>query len=242
MHRDNYLSIEYFENLLLERIKLADEDVQEFSDNAMDCELISSSAQMQISICRTSYAKGEGSLDLSKCFNSFLKYLFLSEKCFKKVGERHSRNDIDITSVRFVASAIVYGECLCFSKAELVKMASCIPEGIDQLVDMLLSFYQPDREISDVLKDVKKYKQLVEILNSDDPAFKIKKMKNYLNQWPKKLGIRAPDGIRPLHETPTYDGYWCYEAAAVVIMADIDDESFKDPEFYPSELMSWRKE
>jgi len=76
--------------------------------------------------------------------------------------------------------------------------------------------------------------------NSDDKAFQAKKLKTYLDQWPKKLGIRAPNGARPLHETPTYDGYWCYEAAAVVIVADIDDESFRDHEFYPTELMSWR--
>ena len=239
MLRDNYLNVEYFESLLLERIKLAGEDAQEYFDNKMDCELISSAAQMQISICRASYAKGEG-LELSNYFTSFLEYLFLSEKCFETVGERHSRNDIDLTSVRFVLSAIVYGKCLGFSHSDLTKMAECIPYGIEQLVDRLLSHYQPEREISEVLKEKGKYKQLIEIMNSDDKAFQAKKLKNYLDQWPKKLGIRAPDGIRPLHETPTYDGYWCYEAAAVVIVCGIDDESFRDHEFYPADLMSWR--
>jgi hypothetical protein len=42
---------------------------------------------------------------------------------------------------------------------------------------------------------------------------------------------------------PDYDGYyWCYEAAAVAMAFNIDDASFIDHEYYPSELMSWWKE
>ena len=197
-------------------------------------------ARSTINNIRIRYLRGDSDLNIAPYYEKFLEILYKSEKCFQEEGERYSPNDIDLTSVRFVSSTIVYGKCLGFSHSDLTKMAECIPSGIEQLVDRLLSHYQPEREISEVLKEKGKYKQLIEIMNSDDKAFQAKKLKNYLDQWPKKLGIRAPDGIRPLHETPTYDGYWCYEAAAVVIVCGIDDESFRDHEFYPADLMSWR--
>ncbi|MBF4636310.1 DUF1911 domain-containing protein [Agreia pratensis] len=35
----------------------------------------------------------------------------------------------------------------------------------------------------------------------------------------------------------SYGGYWCFEAAAVVKLLDIDDSSFRDNEFYPADLV-----
>jgi len=232
--RDSWQSLGFFNNLIKEGTELF-----ELQLSRNDCFNIARASYQILGNVRVSYAKGGLLSELKNLYSLFLKYIVLSKKCYEKTGE--DDYPADLTIPRFVSSAIVYGECLGFDKPELKKMAECIPAGIDQLVDRLLAHYQPDREISDVLKEKGKYKQLIEILDSDDKDFQAKKLKNYLNQWPKKLGIRAPDGIRPLHETPTYDGYWCYEAAAVVIVADIDDESFKDHEFYPAELMSWRK-
>ena len=207
-----------------------------------DCVDKSMAARLIIESIRLGYVLGNLKDGLKPHYIIFVETLISSEKCFGKEEERYSPNDIDLTSVRFVSSTIVYGECLGFSQSDLPQISECIPSGIEQLVDRLLSYYQPDRTISEALKEKGKYKQLIAIMDSDDKAYQAKKLKNYLDQWPKKLGIRAPDGIRPLHETPTYDGYWCYEAAAVVIVCDIDDESFKDHEFYPSELMSWREQ
>ncbi len=232
--RDKFLTNEYFDC----RIK---EEGEIFSllENG-GCRDQSMLAESMLGFIRLRYASISGIEELKITYNRFLEILYSSEKCFQKAMK--TERPITLTNVRFVSSAIVFGECLGVSQSELTTMAKCIPAGKDQLVDRLLSHYQADRKISTDLTEKAKYKQLVAILDMEDKKQQAKKLKIYLDQWPNKLGIRAPDGVRPLHETPTYDGYWCYEAAAVVIVSDIDDESFKDHEFYPSELMSWRKE
>jgi hypothetical protein len=38
-----------------------------------------------------------------------------------------------------------------------------------------------------------------------------------------------------------YFGYWCWEAAAVAVMMDIDDMSFRDHESYPKDFADWAR-
>jgi len=38
-----------------------------------------------------------------------------------------------------------------------------------------------------------------------------------------------------------YFGYWCWEAAAVAVMMDIDDATFRDHEHYPKDLADWAR-
>ncbi len=204
------------------------------------CDEIEDACALSLREIHNMYAVGS-ELKKIKCkFKAYLEVLTKAETCYESLrGSSIDNSKLSVTPNIF--STIVYAECLSFDRLVLEQLVKYIPSGKDQLVDRLLCHYQPERKINEELKEKGKYKQLIEILDSSDKAFQAKKLKTYLDQWPKKLGIRAPDGIRPLHETPTYDGYWCYEAAAVVIVADIDDESFKDHEFYPAELMSWRK-
>ena len=234
--RDHFCDETYFKTLLQE---IHDVYSDEFKGKGKgDCEDLSDACVEHVACVRVSYAKGDSVRVMNKYYSAFLKHVFYADKVCKATNE--NEKSILLLKPYFVSSAITFGESLGFTNDKLIKVAEYIPSGKNQLVDILLSHYLPDRKISEVLREKGKYKQLIEILESKDKAFQAKKLKNYLDQWPKKLGIRAPDGIRPLHETPTYDGYWCYEAAAVVIVCGIDDESFRDHEFYPADLMSWR--
>ena len=234
--RDKWKDKIYFEELISE---IHEVHKDEISGKEKDCYFQGLTSIELLACARIAYADGNSYIEIKHRYDFFLKHLFQSEECHKQKDGEDSR-PTSLINVRFISSSLVFGECLGYKKTELKNMAECIPAGVDQLVDGLLAYFQPDRVISDVFEEKGKYKQLIEILDSNDKALQAKKLKNYLDQWPKKLGIRAPDGIRPLHETPTYDGYWCYEAAAVVIVCGIDDESFRDHEFYPADLMSWR--
>jgi hypothetical protein len=231
--RDKWRDKNYFEELILEIHEVYKDGISGKEEN---CYIQSIASIALLACARIAYSKGDSFDEVKQRYDFFLKHLLQSEECYQKDEERESL----LKNTRFVSSTIVYGECLGYDYATLQIMAKCIPAGKEQLVDRLLSAYQPDRPISTYLDEARKYKQLIAILDSDNKAQQAKKLKSYLDQWPKKLGLRAPDGLKPLHTTPTYDGYWCYEAAAVVIVCGIDDESFRDHEYYPGELMSWR--
>jgi len=185
---------------------------------------------------RVSYIRGDTRDAMRILFRRFVDVLWESEVCNQK-GERNTANDVNLTSLQFSLSAIAFGEGLGFSKKDLEAVARSIPTGRDQLIDSIMAVYQSDRTIYEKLYKPGVYRKLLDVLSAPrekQPGLILK----YLNNWEKAL---QKDGRWGSHQRPTYDGYWCYEAAAVVAAFDIDDSSFIDHEYYPSDLMRWRK-
>ena len=235
--RDRWKEKAFFDDAIVETHRVWKEDLKD-----ENCRSYSRAAYSFLRCALRSYARGDSREAVREHYDFFLKHLFLSDECYDKPGNTDWRPVSDLTNTRFVACALVYGECLGHPCTDLRHLARCIPEGDSQFVDRLLAYYQPGRRISEVFKDKGKYKPLMSILEIDDPKQQAKKLKAYLDSWYKRLGIQGPEGPRPWHKNPNYDGqYWCYEAAAVVIICGIDDSGFRDHENYPGELMSWRE-
>lgn len=235
--RDRWKDKAFFDDAIAETHRVWEEDLTD-----EDCEFYSRAARAFFRCALLSYAGGDPREVVREHYDFFLEHLYRSDECYDRPGNTDWRPVTDLTNTRFVASALVYGECLGHTCADLRHLARCIPEGESQFVDRLLAHYQPGRRIGALFKDKGKYKPLMNILEIDDPKQQVKKLKAYLDGWHKRLGIYGPEGPRPWHENCNYDGqYWCYEAAAVVIVCGIDDSGFRDHESYPGELMSWRE-
>ena len=203
---------------------------------SLKCSEISSAARYYLSCVKIAYVRGDGVEEMRQLYRYFVDYLWQSEQCFQEVLHTCS-NDINLTSLQFCMPAIAFGEGLGFGKKDLETVARCIPAGRDQLVDTVMAVYEPGRIIHDKLTKPGVYRKLLDVISApkEKQAGLIQK---YLNNWEKSL---QKDGRGRSHEQPTYVGYWCYEAAAVVAAFDIDDSSFIDHEYYPSDLMRWRK-
>lgn len=68
-------------------------------------------------------------------------------------------------------------------------------------------------------------------------------VKRYLDNWyPAFSGCSWHDGhlIKKEHMSP-YNGYWSFEAAAICVIHDIDDSSFRDHLVYPKDLADWAR-
>ncbi len=66
-------------------------------------------------------------------------------------------------------------------------------------------------------------------------------MRKYLEGW-YAANARSVDaglglGIGAHEKMIRYIGYWCWEAAALVLMLDLDDSGFQDHEHYPRDLV-----
>ena len=173
--RDSWNQKTYFCDLIKEIHKVYIDEI----NGKGDCEDKSRASIAMLTCIRSSFSLGDSVEEIKVHFALFLKNLLLSEECFKQNDD--DNKPISLINVRFVSSVIVYGECLGFSQYNLVKMADCIPFRKEQFVDRLLSHYQPDRPISDILKEKGKYKQLIEIMDSEDKVLQAKKIKNYLS-------------------------------------------------------------
>ena len=202
---------------------------------------ISDAGKYYLENIRTAYSRGDEPSVMRMLFEKGMHYLWLGEQCFNERG-RYSPHDVNVVAPTFSIPALVFALGLGYERSVIELLARFIPEaGRDRLVDTLYSNYDPDRKIGDHFKESARDKPLIKVIEASAekrPGL----LKKYLDSWPKRLGRKAPDGMKPWHTYPSFDGYWCYSAAAVVAVYDIDDSSFINHEFYPTELMQWRRE
>jgi hypothetical protein len=86
------------------------------------------------------------------------------------------------------------------------------------------------------------YESLIDLLESEDPAEQASIMKQAVEDW-------YPDNEgEPFHDTHKqisvavsggYFGYWCFELAALSVILNIDDTSFKNHITYPKDLADY---
>lgn len=114
-----------------------------------------------------------------------------------------------------------------------------IASGRDLFIDRLLSVYDPDRPLAGQILEKPLYGKLHAVFDAAHekrPAM----IAAYLDHWEKMLLADRHPGTRypcPERQQGEWKGYWCYPAAAVVAALNIDDSSFIDHEFYPTDLM-----
>ncbi|CBG90248.1 PoNe immunity protein domain-containing protein [Citrobacter rodentium] len=79
------------------------------------------------------------------------------------------------------------------------------------------------------------YKPLLDVIlasENDRPAL----MKKFVEGWYRSMKPAAWHGNDKSYEG-VYYGYWCFEAALVVNLLNIDDSSFKDNVYYPKDMI-----
>jgi hypothetical protein len=93
------------------------------------------------------------------------------------------------------------------------------------------------RNVTENLISKKRFNKLHSVIlasENDRPTL----MMNYLNAWYKLIG--SPDFH--LMDTDAYDGYWCWEAALVTKLYNIDDTIYLNHTYYPKDLVHWNGE
>ena len=70
-------------------------------------------------------------------------------------------------------------------------------------------------------------------------------LKRYLEGWYKMYENKDGAGTLGIGghvKMIRYQGYWCWEAAAVCVMLGIDDDSFANHPYYPKDLADWARQ
>jgi hypothetical protein len=132
---------------------------------------------------------------------------------------------------------------LTFAKAvdldlSLVKEAISIMAqvGVDRLFDLIMvQLGDKNRKIGEKVRHPKIFKKLLSVVEAPEverPGL----MKAYLDGW---YASTLQAGLNDNHakDSRSYRGYWCYEAALVVMLWNIDDSSFRNNPYYPKDLV-----
>ena len=67
-------------------------------------------------------------------------------------------------------------------------------------------------------------------------------IKKYLSNWYPNMKKFINYDVHKSKGDGVFNGYWSFEAAAVVALNNIDDSSFRDMDFYPRDLADYGKE
>lgn len=111
----------------------------------------------------------------------------------------------------------------------------------DALLDKLVLLILPDRKQGIKLQHPKAYQPLFDAINAAKEE-QPKLMQKFLKGWYKSM---RKCGWYDIHLSPgkyNFNGYWCWEAAMVTLLYDMDDSSYRDMPFYPKDMVDYARQ
>lgn len=206
-------SVQWFEN------KLENGEVKE--NRILPVKDAANSDRMMIVIAK--YSRGDDTNDLKNEFSKvFEEFIALS-----KQGVTHSYS----TNLTFLSLAIL----LNTSKSDLETLK---PLNLRQ--DSLMNFLingEMTNEISKENLQREDYKSLYELIFMADKREQSEQLKTFVNDvWYKTNDEMGWYDSHKETKVNIYNGYWCFEAAAVAKLLNVPDDNLKDSQYYPYDL------
>ncbi len=144
-------------------------------------------------------------------------------------------------AVSFVSVAVLLG-----NGAAVQELAEWLSRyrGEDMLFESLIEpAVAAPREVNEFFHQQPYDPLLDSVYTAETPEQASRFVRRYLDGWYRAFdGCAWHDGhlVHKEHMSP-YNGYWAFEAAAVCVIHDIDDSTFRDHLVYPKDLADWAR-
>ncbi len=126
---------------------------------------------------------------------------------------------------------------------QIARSLDCY-RGQDILFEALIAPAVPDPRDNTDFFHTEPYDPLIDAFyTADTPEESVAFIQKYLAGWYKSFdGVPWHNGhLKANDEYMNYYGYWSFEAAAISVIYDIDDSSFRDHLVYPKDLADWAR-
>ncbi|MEL7145206.1 MAG: PoNe immunity protein domain-containing protein [Bacteroidota bacterium] len=194
------------------------------------------------------YSKGGNSKEM---LSYFVPVVDLIEKFwFERIKLTHKRqllNQYGLSNYFQMLTILSVGYLLDVSESHFEKIAKAIER--DGVYDLIYSFIISKKlsEFSTSLQESYEgvfiipelYTLLREAITEENKEKSAALIDEFITQkWYAGLS-KAGVGYVERHDSKSdsYNGYWCFEAAAVVKIKGLDDSSFRDHPYYPADLV-----
>ncbi|GAA0824384.1 hypothetical protein GCM10009111_35020 [Colwellia asteriadis] len=150
-----------------------------------------------------------------------------------RIGLEEIREDYLEDWLRWLAFAYCLGMGQDYYQQVLELIAN---QGQDGLLDNIaVAMGDKGRAVAKSALFKKRFGKLFKVIEAE-PVYKSALVKVYLDAWYTLYGSLDTH----LLDNDAYNGYWCWGAALVVKLYNIDDSSFIDHEYYPKDLVHWQ--
>jgi hypothetical protein len=156
-----------------------------------------------------------------------------------------SINQGGATEIRFASMLVLCkptrAEAQAF--ADVYQRSNEGPDGLDLIIKALLQrLGAPMKRRAKSLKWPRAYQLLWDAIDPKTrDADRPKLIKRFLKQWLPLMQRSGQAETLAAVWNHTYVGYWCLEAAAVVVAFGIDDTLFRDDMYYPRDFADWAR-
>jgi len=246
MLRDNLKNKKYFDD----RVDFRQECIREDIDDLKNDNSLSLDSKMQFAfglvsdtmeLLHQKYSRGDDLAEFKPHLLSALEYRGWQKHYADLLPDNEQTARIDWEELheddlRRTIIWLAFAYCLDMGKDYYQQVFTLIDnQGIDAILDNLaVDMAGTEREIANTPLFKKRFGRLYKVIDGT-PEQRPALVKAYLDGWYKAEG--SPD--YHLMDTDAYTGYWCWGAALVVKLYNIDDSSFIDHEYYPKDLVHW---
>jgi len=237
-------TIDYFDKGIAFRQKTIDRDKDSVNSLPLPkgrASSVHSLCERSVMLCIQRYSRGDAIAEIKQSVTQMAQIFGLRYKTILSIdldkGVREMWENLTLTQLYDNLTCLTFIVSLRYpadDKADVLKWIG--HEGEDGLLDRVaVQLGEESRRIAETSKYVDVYDALIAVIDAatEDRSLLLK---NYVESWYKRMKIISWHGN---HKGEAYVGYWCFEAALVAMLWNIDDSAFANHKNYPADLVKF---
>ncbi|OCG41131.1 PoNe immunity protein domain-containing protein [Gilliamella sp. Bif1-4] len=243
----------YFQERLIRLIEQTDKKIKSSKDPYV--EFMSDLQYRQLCL---DYTIGKSIAELFPRLKIIIEYIINTINFVERYRVNHPDSDIKITTLteyfesEFLSNLL--GLCILFERQDwfeiIVKAVDLDQENREKAIDSLIATKIPNYPITEekTPRSLSFRTPLYKAIHAEKPKDTLKFLDEYLRRWYdglRKAGYEYID-IHLWQQGDSRDccsfyGYWCFEAAAVAYLKDIDDSCLHRFIYYPKDMVEYAR-
>ena len=191
-------------------------------------------------LCAQRYSRGDTLSDMEPSIKQMLQLFQLRSQTMATLDLEPTTRDmwrnLGLSELYDTLTCLAFAVSLRYSAETYHKLLQFIGHpGEDGLLDRIaVQMGEQQRPVASAAKFTQEYSALVGVIDASAEA-RPTLLKYYVENWYKKH-MRG-SALYGTHKSEAYVGYWCFEAALVAMLWDIDDSAFADHQHNPVDLV-----
>ena len=227
-----------FDQMTVNRDKNSVNDLELHSGRAMR---VYSLCERSVMLCTQMYSRGDNIAELKSSVTQMMQMFKLRHDTMPTLelsdSERQMWLRFNHDKLYDIYSCLAFAVSLRYPLNELLVLLTWIGHaGEDGLLDRVaLQIGEQNRIVTPKAFINKAYDDLVAVIDAKSEE-RPDLLKKYVPKWYNRM---KGTGTYNTHKGEAYVGYWCFEAALVAMLWDIDDSALIDHKNYPSDLVRY---